>query len=191
MEENPEDENSPIECSGRVIDPLIHDKKCDNISENKEELSNHMKQTHGINCDDCWGQTKTESDMKEHMKLFHQQVCLNCDRLHGGFKEIYCLNCSSDIEEKYPDLGKKCEECKTIAANDKDLKYHEKLKHSKCEVCLMYFKGKTELKIHTVTPNKTLLGPSPSFSITQSQSASGIFIFDQTKSQKCFYLTLK
>ena len=151
MEENPEDENSPIECA--EID--ARDKKCDNISENKEELSNHIKQTHGIKCDDCWGQTKKESDMKEHMELFHQKVCLNCDRYHGEFQEIYGPSCNEDIREKYSEsqlkIGKKCtfKYCDTIAANDKDLKTHEKLKHSKCKVCLMYFKGKTELETHT------------------------------------------
>ena len=86
MEENPEDENSPIECA--EID--VRDKKCDTISENKEELSNHIKQTHGIKCDSCYVQIEKEGDMKEHMRLFHHSRCLNCDRypvdhLHGKF----------------------------------------------------------------------------------------------------------
>ena len=108
MEENPEDENSPIECA----EINARNIKCNTISENKVDLSNHMKQTHGIKCDSCYEQVGKESDMKEHMKLFHQKVCLNCDRYHGEFREIYGPICSSDIKEKYSKgqlkMGKQC-----------------------------------------------------------------------------------
>ena len=148
MEENPEDENSPIECA----EINARNIKCNTISENKVDLSNHMKQTHGIKCDSCYEQVGKESDMKKHMKLFHQKVCLKCDSYHGKFKEIYCQNCSSNIKEEYSSSqfkrGRKCEYCNTIAANETDLKTHEKLKHRTCETCLMNFEGRNDLEIH-------------------------------------------
>ena len=153
MEENPEDENSPIECA--EID--VRDKRCDTISENKEELSNHIKQTHGIKCDSCYVQIEKEGDMKEHMRLFHHSRCLNCDRypvdhLHGKFREMYCQICSSDIKEKYSKgqlkMGKQCVDCKIILANEKDFKDHEKIEHGTCRVCMMNFEGRKELETH-------------------------------------------
>ena len=88
MEENP-GENSPIEC----VETDSRDKKCGTISKNKEELNIHRKQTHGIKCDYCYVQIEKESDMKEHVKLFHHSHCLNCDRYpvehpHGKFRDM-------------------------------------------------------------------------------------------------------
>ena len=149
MEENPEDENSPIECA----EINARNIKCNTISENKVDLSNHMKQTHGIKCDSCYEQVEEESDMKKHMKLFHQKVCLKCDRYHGKFKEIYCQSCSSSIKEKYSTgqlkMGKQCGYCNIIAASEKDLNTHEKLNHRTCKICLMNFEGRKELETHT------------------------------------------
>ena len=122
MEENPEDNgNKPIKTKkipdaddSAWIYEIINQKgeqcelkdsrgeNCDTIAENKNELSIHKKHTHGIECDRCYVQVEKESDMKEHMRLYHSSKCLNCG-FHpvDKFKDMYCRYCRSDIEKKY------------------------------------------------------------------------------------------